>query len=195
MRIPNEQHTQHDWRVPQYARDFELEDAWNTPVTGTSTQFPDFVELFHSIDPGQSEGGLTGLLFRLRLKLGQWFGWDDEANRLPIPGCEETSVRDRLPPEDRAPVTAADLEDPLAFRPVFRDGRESCAEISNGTVHALLHLSWVPEGEHHRGQLAVYVKPRGTTGRFYMKLIAPFRHFIVYPAIMRRLEREWRARH
>ena len=194
MRIPNERHQEQDWRVPRYARDFELEDVWATEVTGTARQFPDFVALFRAFD-GRDQGGLTGMLFRLRMKLGEWFGWDDETNRLPIPGCEETSVRDRLPPEDRAPLTAADLEGGLAFRPVYVDERESCAEISNSTVHALLHLGWVPDGDEHRGHLAVYVKHRGWFGRAYMKAIAPFRYWIVYPAMLRRLARDWATRH
>ncbi len=42
-------------------------------------------------------------------------------------------------------------------------------------------------------QLAVYVRTRGTLGRIYMAGIAPFRHGIVYPAMMRSAERRWPA--
>jgi Protein of unknown function (DUF2867) len=37
------------------------------------------------------------------------------------------------------------------------------------------------------------VKPSGLFGTAYMAAIRPFRHLIVYPAIIRRIEREWRA--
>ena len=45
----------------------------------------------------------------------------------------------------------------------------------------------------YRGQMAVLAKPNGRLGSIYMAAIKPFRHLIVYPAIMRQLERDWRA--
>jgi hypothetical protein len=42
--------------------------------------------------------------------------------------------------------------------------------------------------------MAVLVKPNGAFGAAYMKAIAPFRLLIVYPAIIREVEREWPAR-
>jgi hypothetical protein len=42
--------------------------------------------------------------------------------------------------------------------------------------------------------MAVLVKPNGRFGRVYMAAIKPFRHLIVYPAMLRQIEREWRAR-
>jgi hypothetical protein len=57
-----------------------------------------------------------------------------------------------------------------------------------------MHLGWVPDGAGgHRGQMAVLVKPNGWLGEAYMAAIRPFRHLVVYPALMRSVEREWRA--
>jgi len=42
--------------------------------------------------------------------------------------------------------------------------------------------------------MGVYVKPRGRFGEAYMAAIAPFRHRIVYPALMRQIEQAWNAR-
>ena len=42
--------------------------------------------------------------------------------------------------------------------------------------------------------MAVLVKPNGLFGRAYMTAIRPFRHLIVYPAMMREGERVWRER-
>ena len=42
--------------------------------------------------------------------------------------------------------------------------------------------------------MAVLVKPNGIFGAAYMKAIAPFRHLIVYPAMIREIEREWPTR-
>jgi hypothetical protein len=41
--------------------------------------------------------------------------------------------------------------------------------------------------------MAVLVKPNGLIGEAYMAAIRPFRHLIVYPAMMRQIEREARA--
>lgn len=42
--------------------------------------------------------------------------------------------------------------------------------------------------------MAVLVKPNGLFGRTYMAAIKPFRYLIVYPALMRQIDRRWRAR-
>lgn len=79
--------------------------------------------------------------------------------------------------------------------PLYRTDDEWAAEISNETVHGVVHLAWVSRGEgRYRGQMAVYVKPRGLLGEAYMRMIEPFRRFIVYPALMRQIGRAWEAR-
>jgi len=89
----------------------------------------------------------------------------------------------------RAPVAA---QASSGFKPVYRRENEALLEISNNTVHAFMHLGRVSISETHWSpQLGVYVKPRGRLGRFYMGLISPFRHYVVYPAMMRSAERGW----
>ena len=41
--------------------------------------------------------------------------------------------------------------------------------------------------------MAVLVKPNGLFGIAYMAAIRPFRHLIVYPPMMRKIGRVWRA--
>lgn len=66
---------------------------------------------------------------------------------------------------------------------------------ANRTVHGVAHLAWVErEDGRYEGRMAVYVKPRGALGRGYMALIKPFRHRIIYPAMMRQVERAWDER-
>ena len=61
-------------------------------------------------------------------------------------------------------------------------------------MHGVLHVGWVPDGEGgFRGQMAVLVKPNGRKGSVYMAAIKPFRHVLVYPAMLRDIERSWRA--
>jgi hypothetical protein len=58
-----------------------------------------------------------------------------------------------------------------------------------------MHIGRVPdENGGFRAQMAVLVKPNGLLGAAYMAAIRPFRYLIVYPAILREGERDWRAR-
>ena len=57
-----------------------------------------------------------------------------------------------------------------------------------------MHIGWVrDESGGYRGQMAVLVKPNGLLGAAYMAVIKPIRHLIVYPALMRSIERGWLA--
>jgi hypothetical protein len=59
-------------------------------------------------------------------------------------------------------------------------------------MHGVMHVGWVPdESGGYRGQMAVLVKPNGLVGSAYMAAIRPFRHLIVYPALMRQLQWDW----
>jgi hypothetical protein len=80
------------------------------------------------------------------------------------------------------------------FSSLYLTEHEYAAEIVNRTVHAIMHLGWVADGTGgHRGEMAIYVKPNGLLGTVYMAAIRPFRHLLVYPPLMREIERSWRA--
>jgi hypothetical protein len=40
--------------------------------------------------------------------------------------------------------------------------------------------------------MAVLVRPEGRLGAVYMAAIRPFRHRVVYPGLLRTIERRWR---
>ena len=83
--------------------------------------------------------------------------------------------------------------DALPFTSLYLLDDEWAAEIANRTMHGVMHLGWVPDGTGgYRGQMAVLVKRNGLLGSAYMAAIKPFRHLIVYPLMMRDIEREWR---
>jgi Protein of unknown function (DUF2867) len=205
MRLPNAAHESRPWRIREIAPDFTLEDVWALPVHGGAEDFQTLLELMVSSDPAHAASLPTRVLWGVRDRLGSWFGLgrisasigggrDDAAGKLPIPGTSETSLTDRLPDDLRN--TAADLHfESLPFAPVYRTDVEFAAEVSNQTVHGVMHLAWVDQGEgRYRGQMAVYVKPRGPFGKGYMALIKPFRYLVVYPALMQQIERAWNAR-
>jgi len=194
MRLSNGEHESRPWRIREIAPDFTLEDVWALPARGRAEDFDALLELMASGDPASDASVATRLLWCVRWQLGRLLGWDDPASKLTIPGTNETSLVDRLPDDLRDTVADVSFAS-VPFSPVYRTDVEFAAEISNQTVHGVLHLSWVDLGEgEHQGRMAVYVKPRGPLGRGYMALIRPFRHLIVYPALMRQVERAWNAR-
>lgn len=204
IRLPNAAHEARPWRIREIAPDFTVEDVWALPAHGGAEDFQALLELMASSDPANADSAAVRALWRLRDRLGSWFslgristpigGRDEVAGKLPIPGTNETSLADRLPEDLRD--TAADLDfGSLPFEPLYLTDVEFAAELSNRTVHGVMHLAWVDQGEgRYQGQMAVYVKPRGLFGKGYMALIKPFRHWIVYPALMRQTERTWNSR-
>jgi hypothetical protein len=205
MRLPSTEHESRPWRIREIAQDFTLEDVWALPVHGGAEDFQTLLEMMVAADPATAESLPTRLLWNLRDRLGSWFdlgrisapvdsGPDGAAGKLPIPGRNEASLAERLPDDLRN--TATDLHfDSLPFTPLYRTDVEFAAEVSNQTVHGVMHLAWVAQGKgRYQGQMAVYVKPRGPFGKGYMALIKPFRYWIVYPALMRQVEREWNSR-
>jgi hypothetical protein len=204
MRLPNAAHESRPWRIREIVPDFTLEDVWALPVYGGAEDFPVMLELIAAADPANADSLPTRFLWRLRDRLGRWFdlgeisapvesGGDDEGG-FPIPGTSESSLRGRLPEDLRN--TVADLDfGSLPFVPLYRSNDELAAEVSNRTMHGVMHLAWVEQGEgRYQPQMAVYVKPNGLLGRGYMALIKPFRHLIVYPALTKQTERMWDER-
>jgi hypothetical protein len=179
------------WRIHELTRDFRLEDVWALPTPGGHDDFPRLVQLMVSFDPAKSSHAAVRALFAIRWKVGDLLGWDSEDTGV---GSRVPTLRDRLPADLRnagpAPGTGA-----LPFDSLYMTGDEWAAEVANRTVHGVLHVGWVPDDAGaYRGQLAVLVKRNGLFGAAYMAAIAPFRHLIVYPTMMREIGRKWRAR-
>ena len=170
MRRAIEDHAVPSWRVHEHAAEFELLDVWRFPIRiAPEVPLATFLEFRTQVMADFTKGSsLTGKLFALRSWIGQILGWDGE------PRAGEESV---------------------PFEPVYRLEEEELLEIENATVHALMHICRVvlDDGGDWAPQMGVYVKRKGILGRAYMAAIAPFRYWIVYPALMRAVEREWPA--
>lgn len=195
-RLKTSEHRDLPWRIHEFTTDFDLIDAWALPAAGTLEEFADLCQIVVNLDPGDDRGSPTSrALFTVRARLGHRMGWDrsEAVNKLAIPGCVESSLRDRLPSDLAA--TGGQTVGRSNFRRVFEVEDEAALELSNSLLHAVLHLGWARrlDGNYH-GQMGVYVKHRGRAGARYMAAIAPFRHHIVYPALLRRVESAWAAR-
>jgi Protein of unknown function (DUF2867) len=198
MRLPDTAHTSRPWRIHELTGDFRLEDVWALPTPGGPDDFPRLVQGFGGLvrglaSPDPSRGSSVSAraargLWAIRWRLGALLGWDRPDAGL---GSRVPTLRDRLPADLREAPSGPDLH---RFTSLYLLEDEWAAEIVNRTVHGVLHLGWVPDQTGgHRAQMAVLVKPNGLLGTAYMAAIRPFRHLVVYPAMLRGIEREWRA--
>jgi hypothetical protein len=191
MRLPNTEHTSRPWRIHELTGDFRLEDVWELPGRGGPDDFPRLVEMIVSTDPSQSSSFAVRTLFAIRWKVGGLLGWDDEdagvSSRVP-------TLRDRLPADLRDDPSVPEF-DPLPFTSLYLTDDEFAAEVANQTMHGVMHIGRVPDGSGgFHAHMAVLVKPNGLFGSAYMAAIRPFRYLLVYPAMLREGERDWRAR-
>ena len=167
-----------------------LRIVWALPTPGGPGDFPLLLRTFFSKDAFRDDSRAARALWTIRRKLGQLLGWDGPDAGL---GSRVPTLRDRLPEDLRNAPSGPDLRE-LPFTPLYLLGDEFDAEIANRTMHGVLHLSWVPDhADVYRGQMAVLVKPNGLLGAFYMAVIRPLRHLVVYPAMLRQIERDWRG--
>jgi hypothetical protein len=149
------------------------------------------VQQIASTDPSRGSTRAGRALWATRWKIGKLLRWDDPDAGL---GSRVATLRDRLPADLRDAPSGPHF-DALPFTSLYLLDDEWAAEIANRTMHGVMHIGWVPDGTGgHRGQMAVLVKPNGLFGTAYMAAIRPFRHLIVYPAFLRRMERTWGAR-
>lgn len=202
-----EHHYKYPWKVHKIAKDFKLLDLWEFPILADPAQKQDF-HFFLKVLQRKSNFQwwnflrprflAAGFLIMLRGILGKIFKLDAKMNTLPIPGSHEKSVKERLSKKDiEANLLTNFMEGrgkngTSGFRLVYLFAREALWEISNNPVHALMHFSWVgKENGFYTARLAVYAKPRGNLGEFYLKMIIPFRRYIIYPEMMEVVKTKW----
>lgn len=189
VQLPAAAHDSQPWRIHAIAPEFRIEDVWALPTLGGPDDFALLLRRFAAGDPTGRGPAVVRLLFALRWGIGRLLGWDR-----PPADLQARSLLDRLPADLRR-TTAGMGFDALPFTPLFRTRDEFAAEIINRTVHGILHLGWVPDADGgHRGQMAVLVKPNGRFGTAYLNAIRPVRHAVVYPALLRQIERSWNRR-
>jgi hypothetical protein len=185
LRLPDSAQTSRPWRIHELTRDFRIEDVWALPTPGGPEDFPRLVRIAASFDPSRSSFGAVRALFAIR---GELLAWDRPDAGL---GSRVPTLRDRLPADLRQTALRPEF-DALPFSPLYVTDEEMAAEIANRTVHGIMHMGWVREATGgYRGQMAVYVKPNGLLGEGYLAAIKPFRHLIVYPAMLRDIGRRW----
>ncbi|BBY42432.1 hypothetical protein A5765_00960 [Mycolicibacterium celeriflavum] len=189
-RLDNTAHVRRPWRIHEFTEDFRVLDVWALPTPGGRDDFGELVELWRTFDPGRNSP-IVRALFTIRWSIGKMFGLDTPEAGL---GGRVQALRDRLTADLRDTATQLATSD-AHFQPVYITDEEFAMEIANHTVHGVLHVGWVADVHGtHRGQMAVLVRPNGVMGRMYLVAIAPFRHLIVYPLMLRDIGRLWQGR-
>ncbi|MGB3684300.1 MAG: DUF2867 domain-containing protein [Ornithinimicrobium sp.] len=194
MKLPDKVHKSRTWRIHEIASGFALEDVWALPARGGPADFTQLVDTFASLDPDAGGSRPARALWRARWQLGRWFGWDRPAVGASALDDAETALSHRVPEDLRHSAEELHFAS-LPFSPLILTDDEMAAQISNRTVHAIVHLAWVDKGDqNYQGQMAVYAKPHSTFGAGYMLAIKPFSHWVVSPALLRQIEHGYNAR-
>lgn len=190
MRLPRTAHTSRPWRIHEIAGDFHVEDVWALPTPGGPDDLARLVHQMTNADGAHVSSPVPRVLFAVRWKLGELLGWDKSGAGI---GARVRTLRGRLPADLREGPQGPDFR-AVPFSSVYLTHDEWVAESANRTVHAVMHIGWVPNGAGgYRGQMAVLVKPNGLLGAVYMAGIKPFRYLGVYPALLRAIGRKWQA--
>jgi len=192
VRLPSTSHTSIPWRIHEFTSDFRVEDVWafRTPGAGPN-DFPTMLAAMRMAGGFARQAWPARFLFAVRWKLGALLGWDNPTAGV---GARVASLRTRLS-RDLCDAPPGQDNDNMPLKAIYELEMESARELANKTVHTVMHLGWArgANGDHEL-RMAVLVKPNGWFGRLYMVAIAPFRYFIVYPALARQWERAWRDR-
>jgi len=125
-------------------------------------------------------------LFGMRFFLGRILSLEAEPRE-----AQKMYFANRLTPEDCArslvPVGTPDA----FFRVVYRFENEILLEVVNRTVHAASLNALQRTNEGYRFYFAIYVRKISWITPVYMALIDPFRKWVVYPAILKRIRENW----
>ena len=177
-------------RVHALLHDVPLEDAWAVPLSrgGPGRTIQDLRAVM--ITGLGAAPALVQGLFWLRGRLGALFGWDHQR-----PAWTVESYADRLSPADRAQSLVAPGTPDGKFRLLYRFEDEQLGELRNSTVQAFASLSIRPTPTGYLAYLGVFVRPVHRFTGLYMGAIAPFRRLVVYPGIIRSMQKAWAERY
>jgi hypothetical protein len=129
---------------------------------------------------------LARALFSLRFFLGRIFRLEAEPN-----DALTASLGSRLTAEDRARSSVVPGTREGLFRVVYRFENEQLLEVQNRTVHAAALSALAESADSYRFYFAVYVCQRSWITPLYMGLIDPFRRWIIYPALLKKIRATW----
>ena len=191
MRIPPGEYLELDLRAHSLLADVPLHDVSAVDLVGggAGRTMQDVRAVLPS-DGIMRANPMVASLFRLRWFLGRLFGWDR-----PTENADAWSYRHRLTEADRERSLVVPGSADGLFRFVYAFPHETLSELRNRTVHGFIcgTLREIPGG--YRLYWGIYVLPVSRITGWYMAAIAPFRRFVVYPAMLGAVRRAWARRY
>jgi len=173
-------------RVHDFLADVPLHDVWviDLPRQRPGITLDEFVRAAGALPFTPSP--IVRALLGIRVFVGRLFRWDRE----PRATAKETFAS-RLTTADvsRSLAPAGTREGP--FRTVYRFENEQLLELVNRTAHAGALSALVETATAYRFYFGVYVQSVGRFTPVYMRLIDPFRKWIVYPSLLESVRRTW----
>jgi hypothetical protein len=176
-------------RVHTFLAGVPLHDVWavDLPTHRDAVTLSEFLRLASLGDADINRlPPVARALIRLRLFLGSVFRLEAEPK-----DALAASFGNRLTPEDRARSFVAPGTPEGLFRVVYRFENEQLLEIQNRTVHAAALSALARRTDSYRFYFAVYVRQTNWITPFYMGLIDPFRRWIIYPALLKKIRATW----
>lgn len=185
MRVSPDEYLVLKLRAHELLRDVPIYDVTvvDLPGGGAGRRIADIRRLEQQSAPS----AVVRAFFGLRLAMGRLFGWDQSAFR------PEDSLLPELSEKDRRDSEVAPGSRLGAFLVLYQFAEEALVETRNATVHGWVCTALAPRGSGYRLYMAVYVRPVSWLSRPYLILIEPFRRFLIYPAMLRRMRRAWIA--
>jgi hypothetical protein len=185
MRVAPAEYLRLRLRAHELLRDVPVHDVSmvDLPGGGAGRTIADIRRLESAAPPSR----IAKVLFGLRFHLGDVFGWDRDPMR------PEHSLASKLSDQDRRESEVPPGTPLGGFRILYQFPREMLSEIRNATVQAYLSVALAPTATGYRLYWAVYVLPISWLTRPYLLAIEPFRRFLLYPAMLRRLRGAWTA--
>lgn len=139
------------------------------------------------LESAEAPSHVANALYGVRRILGRVFGWDRVQMRAEESSLARLSERDRhdseIPPGTR--------DGPFIL--LYQFPGEALAETRNRTVHGYVCTALARTATGYRLYWGVYVRPVSWLTRPYLIAIEPFRRFILYPAMLRRIRCAWLA--
>jgi hypothetical protein len=185
MRAPADEYRSLKLRVHELLYDVPLYDVSvvDLPGGGAGRSVADI----RALELGAAPSRIATAIYGARHLLGRVFGWDRRPMR------PEESLVSRLSERDRrdSEVTPGTPDGP--FLVLYQFPGEALRETRNATVHGYICTALARTATGYRLYWGVYVRPVSWLTRPYLIAIEPFRRFILYPAMLRRIRRAWLA--
>ncbi|HXN82099.1 MAG TPA: DUF2867 domain-containing protein [Myxococcales bacterium] len=185
MRAPPAEYLSLRLRAHELLHDVPLYDVSvvDLPGGGAGRSVADI----RALDSAAAPSRIANVLYGVRRFLGRAFGWDRVQMR------PEESLLSRMSERDRRDSEITPGTPVGQFLLLYQFPNEALSETRNATVHGYVCTALARTATGYRLYWGVYVLPVSPLTRRYLIAIEPFRRFILYPAMLRRIRRAWLA--